>query len=215
MADEKVKKKVKTRKDAPADAAVAGEKAARVPRPSGLSDLERKYRESCVPGLMQQMGYRNRMQVPKLSKIVVNISLKEALQDSKILDNAAGEIGLITGQRPMITRAKKSISNFKLRKGQAIGACATLRGRTMYEFMQRLVAVALPRVRDFKGIPPKGFDGRGNYTLGMTDQTIFPEISYDKVQRVSGMNITFVTTARNDDEGRALLTGLGMPFRTV
>ena len=155
------------------------------------------------------------MQVPKLEKIVINTCLKEALQDIKILETAAEELANIAGQRPLLTKAKKSIANFKLRAGQPIGACLTLRGVRMYEFMNRLVNVALPRVRDFKGMSPKSFDGRGNYTLGLTEQIIFPEINFDKVQKINGMNITFVTTAKTDDEGRSLLQMLGMPFRSV
>ena len=153
------------------------------------------------------------MQVPRLEKIVVNTSMKEALQDVKILQTAADEIASITGQRPVITKAKKSISNFKLRQGQSIGARVTLRGAYMYEFVSRLVNVALPRVRDFKGVSNKSFDGRGNYTLGLTEQTIFPEIDFDKVHKINGMNITFVTTAKTDEEAKELLTLMGMPFR--
>jgi large subunit ribosomal protein L5 len=197
------------------EAAPAKEKPRRELKPKVPSELERKYLEQCVPALMQEFGFTNRMQVPRLEKIVVNTSMKEALQDVKALETAAAEIAAITGQRPTITRAKKSISNFKLRKGQAIGARVTLRGKAMYEFMHRLVSVALPRVRDFKGVPPKAFDGRGNYTLGLTEQTLFPEINFDKVQRVTGMNLTFVTSALTDEEGMALLKQMGMPFRTA
>ena len=154
------------------------------------------------------------MQVPKLTKIVVNTCMADALLDVKVLENAAREIETITGQHPCITKAKKSIANFKLRQGQSIGARVTLRGRNMYEFLSRLVNVALPRVRDFKGVPAKSFDGRGNYTMGITEQAIFPEINVDKVSRTTGMNITFVTTAKTNDEGRVLLKLLGMPFRT-
>lgn len=179
-----------------------------------MSFLKEKYLKECVPSLKKQFGYKNPMAVPKLVKIVINTSLKEGVQDIKVLENAAKEIALITGQRPVITRARKSIANFKLRAGQPIGCCVTLRQKRMYEFYNRLVNVALPRVRDFKGVPPKSFDGKGNYTLGLTDQTIFSEISYDKITKVYGMNITFVTTAGNDEGGKALLQLMGMPFRS-
>jgi large subunit ribosomal protein L5 len=185
------------------------------PRVKFSSEWEKRYKDECLPALMKQFNYGNKMQAPKLTKIVVNTSMKEALQDVKLLQNASDEIAAITGQRPVITKAKKSIANFKLRQGQSIGASVTLRGKVMYEFMNRLVNVALPRVRDFKGVSFKSFDGRGNYTLGLTEQTIFPEINFDKVQKQYGMNLTFVTTARTDEEGRALLTLLGMPFRTA
>lgn len=178
-----------------------------------LSAYEKKYREEAIPALMRQFGYKNVMQVPKIEKVVINTSLKEATQDPKVLDKAALELGQITGQKALITRAKKSISNFKLRQGQPIGCCLTLRHKRMYEFINRLVNVALPRVRDFKGVSNKAFDGRGNYTLGLTEQIIFPEIQYDKVERPMGMNITFVTTAKTNEEGRALLKTMGMPFR--
>lgn len=183
-------------------------------KPRLPSELERRYKSEIAPALMKQFNYKNLMQVPRLEKIIVNTSIKEALQDVKILENACNEIAAITGQRPMITKAKKSISNFKLRKGQSIGAVVTLRGKTMYEFMTRFCSVALPRVRDFKGVPPKSFDGRGNYTLGLTEHTIFPEINFDKVQRMTGMNLTFVTSATTNEEGMTLLKMLGMPFKT-
>ncbi len=177
------------------------------------STLEEKFINEGIPYLTKEFGYKNLLQVPALKMIVVNTSLKEATQDAKILDAAAADMGAITGQRPVITRAKKSISNFKLRQGQAIGCRVTLRRRRMFEFMNRLVNVALPRVRDFKGVDPKSFDGRGNYTMGLTEQIIFPEINPDKVTRVFGMNVTFVTTARTDKEGKALLKFMGMPFK--
>jgi large subunit ribosomal protein L5 len=183
------------------------------PRPKGPADFELKYRDKCIPALTEQFKYKNPMQVPRLQKIVVNTCIKEALLDIKALETAAKEIGEITGQRPKITKAKKSIANFKLREGQSIGASVTLRGRNMWEFLSRLVNVALPRVRDFKGVPSKSFDGRGNYTMGITEQAIFPEIDVDKVARTTGMNITFVTTAETNDEGKALLKNMGMPFR--
>jgi large subunit ribosomal protein L5 len=196
------------------DKEAKGKKEAKPARPKGPADFELKYRDECIPALMEQFKYTNRMQVPRLSKIVVNTCIKEALVDIKMLDTVAAEIGQITGQRPVITKAKKSIANFKLRQGQSIGASVTLRGRNMWEFLSRLVNVALPRVRDFKGVPSKSFDGRGNYTLGITEQAIFPEINVDKIAKTNGMNITFVTTAETNEEGRALLKNMGMPFRT-
>jgi large subunit ribosomal protein L5 len=163
---------------------------------------------------MKDFGYKSSMQVPRLEKIVVNMGLGEALLNAKILDSAAEELGQITGQRPVLTRARKSVANFKLREGQAIGAMVTLRSARMYEFLERLISFALPRVRDFRGVSNRAFDGRGNYTLGVREQIIFPEIDYDKVEKVKGMNITIVTTAETDEEGRALLKYLGMPFRS-
>ncbi|PIR17292.1 MAG: 50S ribosomal protein L5 [Deltaproteobacteria bacterium CG11_big_fil_rev_8_21_14_0_20_49_13] len=174
--------------------------------------IEQKFLNECVPFLQKEFGYKNPFEMPKLKMIVVNTSLKEALQDSKVLDAAVADMAAITGQKPVITRAKKSISNFKLRAGQAIGARVTLRRKRMFEFLNRLVNVALPRVRDFKGVDAKSFDGRGNYTLGLTEQIIFPEINPDKTQKVFGMNVTFVTTAKTDKEGKALLKFMGMPF---
>lgn len=179
----------------------------------GPSLYEKKYREECAPQLMTQFQYKNVMECPRLERIVVNTSLKEATQDRKILEKTAVELAQITGQRPVITLARKDISNFKLRAGQPIGCCVTLRRKRMYEFLNRLVNIVLPRVRDFRGVKPSAFDGRGNYTLGLTEQTIFPEIHYDKVEKVFGMNITFVTTAKTNEEGKALLKGMGMPFR--
>ena len=175
--------------------------------------LQDRFRENIVPSLRDEFGYGNPHQIPTLSKVVVNMGLGEATQNSKIVDRATEELGLITGQKPVIRKATKSVSNFKLREGQAIGCSVTLRGDRMWEFVDRLMTVALPRVRDFGGVSPKAFDGRGNYTLGVKDQTIFPEVDYDAVERVMGMNVTFVTTAKSDAEGRALLTHLGMPFR--
>lgn len=180
---------------------------------AGLSAYQKKYREEVRPALMKQFGYTNAMQCPKLEKIVINTSLKEATQDPKILDKAALELTQIAGQKAVITLAKKSISNFKLRQGQPIGCCLTLRRKRMYEFLNRLVNITLPRVRDFKGVSQKSFDGRGNYTMGLTEQIIFPEIQYEKVDRPIGMNITFVTTAKTNDEGKALLKEMGMPFK--
>lgn len=171
------------------------------------------YRQKVVPALQKEFGYKNVMQVPRLEKIVVNTSIKEATQNVKVLETAAEELGLITGQKPQVRRARKSIANFKLRAGVPIGARVTLRGQRMWEFLDRLINVALPRVRDFRGINPRAFDGRGNYALGLTEQIIFPEINYDRVSKVTGMNISFVTTANSDAEGKALLAAFGMPFR--
>ena len=178
-----------------------------------ISRLHERYRKEVIPALMKRFGYKNPMAVPKLSKVVVNIGLGEASQNIKLLDVAAQELGLITGQKPIITRAKKSIANFKIRKGMPIGCCVTLRGEHMYEFLDRLCNMVLPRVRDFKGLPPTAFDGRGNYTLGLRDQLVFPEIDYTRVDKIKGMNVTLTTTARNDEEGRELLKLLGVPLR--
>ena len=175
--------------------------------------LQDHYKTEVVPKLKEKFRYRNAMQVPRLSMVVVNMGLGEAIDNVKILDSAMDEIGVITGQRPVITKARKSISNFKLRAGVPIGVKVTLRRDQMYYFLDKLMAIALPRVRDFKGVSPKGFDGRGNYTLGIKEQIIFPEINYDKIDKIKGMNITIVTTARTDEEGLELLRLLGMPFR--
>ena len=179
-----------------------------------ISRLRERYRKEVVPALMKRFGWANPMAVPRLQKVVVNIGLGEASANIKLLDVAAAELGQITGQKPIITRAKKSIANFKIRKGMPIGCCVTLRGDRMFEFMDRLCNVVLPRVRDFKGLPPTAFDGRGNYTLGLKDQLVFPEIDYTRVDKIKGMNITMTTTARNDEQGRELLKLLGVPFRT-
>ncbi len=175
--------------------------------------LKERYDKEVRPALVQEFGYKNPMQAPRLEKIVVNMGLGEAINNGKILDASVEQLSAITGQRPVVTRARKSIANFKLRQGQSIGAMVTLRGERAYEFLDRLVSIALPRVRDFKGVSPKAFDGKGNYTLGVKEQIIFPEINYDKVEKIKGLNITVVTTARSDEEGRALLRHLGMPFR--
>ena len=177
------------------------------------SRLKRKYRDEVVPQLMKDFSLANVMQVPKLERVVVNMGLGEAVQNAKLIESAVEELTVITGRKPVITRAKKSIAGFKLREGMPIGVMVTLRGDQMYDFVDRLVSLALPRTRDFKGTSPKAFDGRGNYTLGIKEQIIFPEINYDKIDRIKGMNVTFVTTAQNDDQGRALLRSLGMPFR--
>lgn len=171
------------------------------------------YRSTVVPALQAEFNYGNVMEVPRLIKVVVNTSIKEATQNVRLLENAAEEIATITGQKPQIRRARMSIANFKLREGMPIGARVTLRGARMWEFYDRLVNVALPRTRDFRGVSPKAFDGRGNYSLGLSEQIIFPEINYDKVQKVTGMNVAFVTTAKTDREAKALLRHLGMPFR--
>ncbi|HYV75823.1 MAG TPA: 50S ribosomal protein L5 [Candidatus Binatia bacterium] len=172
-----------------------------------------KYYNEVRSALMKEFSLDNPMAAPKLEKIVVNMGVGEATQNAKVIDPAASEIGLITGQKPVVTKAKKSIAAFKVREGMPIGVMVTLRGDRMYEFFDRLVNIALPRVRDFRGVPTKSFDGRGNYTLGVRDQLIFPEIDYAKVEKMKGMNITFVTTAGNDDQARALLKHMGMPFR--
>jgi large subunit ribosomal protein L5 len=175
--------------------------------------LREAYRQKVVPALMKEFGYKNIMQVPKLERIVLNVGMGEAIQNVKLLESAAGELGAITGQKPLITKAKKAIASFKLRQGMPIGTKVTLRSRRMWEFFDRLVTLSLPRIRDFRGVSPKSFDGRGNYTLGLKEQLIFPEIKYDEVASIHGMDITIVTTARTNDEGRALLKHLGMPFR--
>jgi len=178
-----------------------------------MATLKGTYQEKAVPALMKRFNYRNRMEVPRLEKIVINMGLGEAIQNIKILDSAVQELSLITGQKPVVTKAKKSIAQFKLRTGMPIGCMVTLRKERMYEFFNRLVNVALPRVRDFKGLSGKSFDGRGSYTLGIREQLIFPEIHYDKIDKVKGMNIVIVTTAKTDEEGKELLKLLGMPFR--
>jgi len=178
-----------------------------------MNRLNEMFKEEIAPALFEELALDNIMQVPKIKKIVVNIGVGEALDNPKALDEAVRDLTTITGQRPVVTKAKKSIANFKLREGREIGAKVTLRGDLMWSFFDRLVNVALPRVRDFRGISPESFDGRGNYTLGLEEQLIFPEINYDDVEKVRGMEITIVTSAENDDQGRALLTKFGMPFR--
>lgn len=175
--------------------------------------LKLRYRKEIVPALMKELGLKNPMEVPKITKIVVNMGLGEALANNKIMESAVDQLGAITGQKPVITRSRKAIANFKLRENQAIGAMVTLRGDRMWEFLDRLINVALPRVRDFKGISPKAFDGRGNYTLGLREQIIFPEINYDQIEKVKGLNVSVVTTANNDERGLALLKAIGVPFR--
>ena len=175
--------------------------------------MRERFRTAVVPAMMKERGYGNPFQVPRLAKVVINMGVGEGKENPKVLDFATADLQAISGQKPIITRAKKSIANFKLRENVPIGCKVTLRGPRMYEFLDRLVNVALPRVRDFKGVPPKGFDGRGNYNMGLKEQIIFPEIVYDKVDKVRGMDITMVTTARTDEEAKALLTHLGVPFR--
>ena len=197
-------------------------KTAAAPPPEGDGNFKRSepprlktmYDKEVAPKLMQTFGYKNKMQVPKLVKISINMGMGEALQNPKLLDSAVEELTAIAGQKPVVTRAKKSIATFKLREGQKIGVMVTLRREKMYEFFDRLVSLALPRVRDFKGVSPRAFDGRGNYSLGVKEQIIFPEINYDKIDKIKGLNISIVTTARNDEEGRTLLKSLGMPFRS-
>jgi large subunit ribosomal protein L5 len=177
-----------------------------------MARLRDRYKEEVIPSLTSEFGYKNVYQVPKLEKIVLNIGLGEAVANGRALDAAVGDLSTITGQKPVVTRAKKSIAAFKLREGMPIGAMVTLRGERMYEFLDRLVATALPRIRDFRGISPNSFDGRGNYTLGLREQIMFPEIDYDKIDKVRGLEISIVTSARTDEEGRRLLALLGMPF---
>ncbi|MDQ3348147.1 MAG: 50S ribosomal protein L5 [Acidobacteriota bacterium] len=179
-----------------------------------MSRLKERYDKEVAPALKKEFGYKNVMAIPKLQKIVVNMGLGEATQNAKIVDTGADEVARITGQKPVATRAKKSIAQFKVRQGMPIGSMVTLRGDRMWDFLDRLISVALPRVRDFRGVSAKGFDGRGNYTLGLKDQLLFPEIDYMKVDKARGMNISVVTTAKSDEESRKLLQLLGMPFRT-
>jgi large subunit ribosomal protein L5 len=174
--------------------------------------LREKYKSEVFPKLMEQFGYDNVMQVPKLEKVTLNMGLGEAKENAKVLESAVEEIALITGQRPVVTKARKSIANFKVRQGMPVGAKVTLRGDNMYEFIDKLINIALPRVRDFKGVSKNSFDGRGNYSMGIKEQLIFPEINYDKVDTIKGMNIVFTTTAKTDEEAQALLADLGMPF---
>lgn len=178
-----------------------------------MARLRDQYKAEIVPKLKEKFGYRNVMQVPKLSKVVVNMGLGDAIENVKVIETAAGEISTISGQKPVVTKARKSIANFKLREGVPIGVMVTLRRDRMYTFLDKLIAIALPRVRDFRGVSPKGFDGRGNYTLGIKEQIMFPEVNYDKIDKIRGMNITIVTTARTDEEGLELLRLMGMPFR--
>ena len=184
------------------------------PKTKYIPRLKEKYRKEVVPSLMKRFGYGNLMQVPKLEKIVINIGVGEAIQNVKFLESSINDLTIITGQKPIIRRAKKSISNFKLREGAPIGCCVTLRKDRMLDFYDKLVNIAIPRIRDFRGVPAKSFDGRGNFNLGLKEQLIFPEIDYDKVEKIRGMNITICTTAKTDEEGLELLKALGMPFRS-
>ncbi len=177
-----------------------------------MANLKSKYQQEVVPALQKQFNYENVMMIPRLEKVVVNVGLGEAVQNAKALDAAVGDIAAITAQKPVITRAKKSIATFKIREGMPIGCKVTLRGERMWDFLEKLMYVALPRVRDFRGVSPKAFDGRGNYALGLKEQLIFPEIDYDKIDKIRGMDIIVVTTAKTDEEAKALLKGLGMPF---
>jgi len=178
-----------------------------------MARLKENYKKDIVPSLMKQFGYSSVMQVPRLMKIVVNVGMGEAIQNPKLLESAVAELRQITGQQPVVTLARKSIANFKLREGMAVGCKVTLRKNMMYEFLDRLINTALPRIRDFRGVPGKSFDGRGNYSLGLLEQSIFPEIKYDNVEKVHGMDITIVTSAKTDEEAKALLSGFHMPFR--
>jgi large subunit ribosomal protein L5 len=178
-----------------------------------MGALKNFYYKECVPALKDEFGYTNPMQIPKIEKVVLNMGLGEAVQNPKIVEGAAEELTKIAGQRAVITRAKKSIATFKLREGMPIGCCVTLRGDMMYGFISKLINIALPRVRDFRGLSPKWFDGRGNYSMGIKEQIIFPEIDYDKIDKIKGLNVTFVTSAKTDEEGRFLLKLMGMPFR--
>jgi large subunit ribosomal protein L5 len=178
-----------------------------------VSRLKEKYRQEVVPALQKDFNYKNPMQVPSINKVVINIGMGEVIQNAKAMDAAVSDLAAITGQRPVITRAKRSVAAFKLREGMQIGCMVTLRGEHMYQFLDKLMNVALPRLRDFQGVSAEAFDGRGNYTLGLREQLVFPEIDYDKVDKVRGMEVSFVTTARTDEEGRRLLLLLGMPFK--
>jgi large subunit ribosomal protein L5 len=208
MAEKKEKKAAKAEK-----VVEAGEKKPKQPRVPYTSRLQKRYADETVPKLRQEFGIENLMAVPKVEKVVLNIGLGEAIQNIKFLDDAVEEVTALAGQRPTVTRARKSIANFKLREGMAIGCRVTLRGERMWDFLDRLISVALPRVRDFRGVSPRGFDGRGNYTVGLRDQLLFPEIDYLKVDKARGMNISFVTTAKTNEEARRLLQLMGMPFR--
>ncbi len=214
MADKPEKKDKKQQKQAAAAPQPEQGKGGR-PKASNANSarLRFRYHQEIAPALMKEFGWTNPMAVPKVEKVIINMGVGEATQNAKVLDPAVNELGQITGQKPVVTRAKKSIAAFKVREGMPIGAMVTLRGDRMYEFLDRLLNVALPRVRDFRGVSTKSFDGRGNYTMGLRDQLIFPEIDYAKVEKMKGMNVTIVTTAKSDDEARALLKHMGMPFR--
>ncbi len=202
-----------TKKETQKDAKSKSNKSKKAEKNGYVPRLLVHYKENVVPELMKKFNYKNIMQVPRLEKIVLNMGVGNAVEDSKNLENAMADMAVISGQKPKVTRAKKSISNFKLRQGMAIGCAVTLRGWRMYEFLDRYINIAVPRIRDFRGLPDRAFDGRGNYSVGVREQIIFPEIDYDKVDRIRGMNITFVTTAETDEEAYALLAAFGMPFR--
>ena len=207
-------KAAKPAKDKAAKDASEGKKAAKPQAPSGPPRLKTLYQETVVPALMKQFGYKTKMQVPRVTKITLNMGVGEAVADKKILDNAVGDLQKIAGQKPVITKSKKSIAAYKIRTGYPIGTMVTLRSRRMYEFLDRLVTIALPRVRDFRGVAARAFDGRGNYNLGIKEQIIFPEIDYDKVDALRGLNISITTTAKTDEEAKALLAAFRFPFRT-
>jgi large subunit ribosomal protein L5 len=212
--EKKVKKEATgPKKELRPEGAVTNKDAKAHDEPRVAPRLRETYRNQIVPALMKEFGYKNPMQVPKVERVVLNVGMGEAIQNVKLLESAVTELGTITGQRPVVTKAKKAIAGFKLRQGMPIGAKVTLRNDRMYEFLDRLVSLALPRIRDFRGVSPKAFDGRGNYTLGLKEQLIFPEIQYDSVASIHGMDITIVTTATTNDEGKALLRHMGMPFR--
>jgi large subunit ribosomal protein L5 len=213
MSDEKPKPKPKpARTRAPKAAADATPKRAAYARPA-YHGLRQRYQDEVAPALQREFAYPNPMQIPRLHKVVVNIGLGEAIQNAKALDAAVGDLATITGQKPIVTRAKRSIAQFRLRTGMPIGAKVTLRGQRMYDFLERTMRLALPRIRDFRGIPTRSFDGRGNFSLGLQEQLVYPEIDYDKIDRLRGMEISIVTTAKTDEEGRMLLQLLGMPFQ--
>ncbi len=212
MARAKEKDKEKREKEPRTETREKG-KGKTVPAVPYQPRLKDRYRKTVIPEMMKQFSYKNPMQVPRLEKVVINVGLGEAISNAKLLDSAVKEISLISGQRPIVTRAKKSIAGFKLRQGMPVGCKVTLRGKRMYDFMDRFLNIALPRIRDFRGVSPKSFDGRGNYTLGLKEQLLFPEIKYDDVTDTHGMDITITTTARTNEEGKSLLNLLGMPFR--
>lgn len=210
---QKAGKQEKQAKGAPAQAVVA-ESAAPVPAEAAAPRrMKEQYRESILPALMKEFGYVNVMQAPRITKIAVNIGLGEAIQNSKALENASGDLMLVTGQKPVVTKARNSIATYKLREGMPIGLMVTLRGARMWDFLDRLINIVLPRQRDFQGVSPDSFDGRGNYSIGLREQLVFPEIDYDKVDKVRGMELTIVTTARTDEESRRMLALMGMPFK--
>lgn len=180
-----------------------------------MSRLKERYQKEVVPTLLERFGYGNVMQVPKVEKVVINMGVGDAVQDSKALDAAMEDLAIISGQRPVVTRAKKSVANFKIREGMPIGCRVTLRGRRMYDFLDKLINISLPRIRDFRGVSPRSFDGRGNYTIGIREQLIFPEIDYDSISKIRGMDITIVTSAESDEEAMELLRSMGMPFRAA